>query len=77
LFYNSISVEELKSYDELEKREELKDIKKIKRKFQLFNLLGKFYNIIIDIRSSANRTAEFLILITRIVLFNNRTKWNN
>ncbi len=74
MFYNSISAEELKSYEELEKREELKNIEGVKRKFRLFNPLGKFYNIIVDIRSSGNRTAEFLALATRMVPLDNRTR---
>jgi hypothetical protein len=74
LFHNLILVKEFESYDELEKREELKNIEKVKRKFQILNFFSKFYNIIMDIRSSVNRTAEFLILATRIISFNNRTK---
>ena len=74
MFYNSISAEELKSYEELEKKEKLKDIKGIKRKFRFFGPLNKFYNIIIDIRSSGNRIVEFLALVTRMVLFDNRTR---
>jgi hypothetical protein len=79
LYYqsHSISAEELESYNELEKRGKLKNIEEIKRKFQLFDPFGKLHNIIMDIRSSANRIAEFLILITRMVSFDNRTKWNN
>jgi hypothetical protein len=74
LFYNSITVEELELYNELEKRGELKDIDKVKRKFQLLRPLSKLYNIIVDIRSSANRTAEFLALAIRMVLLNNHTR---
>src|SRR6266536_1038113 len=77
LFYNSISAEELESYEELEKRGELKDIKEVKRKFRLLNPLGKLHNIIINIRSSGNRTAEFLALATRIIPLNNRIRWNS
>jgi len=77
LFYNSISAEELESYEELEKRGELKDIKEIKRKFRLLGPLGKLYNIIINIRSSGNRTAEFLVLATRMVSLDNRMRWNS
>ncbi len=77
MFYNSISAEELESYEELEKRGELKDIEKVKRKFRLLNLFGKFYNIIMDIRSSGNRIVEFLALVTRMILLHNRTRWNN
>jgi hypothetical protein len=77
LFYNSISAEELKSYDELKKKEELKNIKKTKQKFRLLGLFDKFHNIIVDIRSSANCTAEFLALTTKIILLNNRIRWNS
>jgi hypothetical protein len=77
LLHNSILVEELKSYDELEKRKELKNIKEIKRKFQFFDLFSKLYNIIMDIRSFVNRTTEFLTLITRMVPLDNRTKLNS
>ncbi len=77
MFHNSISAEELESYEELEKRGELKDIEGVKRKFRLFGPLGKLYNIIVDIRSSGNRTAEFLALATRMVPFDNRTRWNS
>ena len=77
LFHNSISAEELESYDELEKRGELKDIERVKQKFRLLGPLGKLHNIIVDIRSSANRTAEFLVLAIRMVPLDNRTRWNS
>jgi len=77
LFYNSISAEELKSYEELEKREELKNIEEVKRKFRLLNPLDKLHNIIVDIRSSDNRIAEFLALVTRIIPLDNRMRWNS
>jgi hypothetical protein len=70
-------VEELESYDELEKRGELKDIDKVKWKFRLLGPLGKLHNIIVDIHSSANRTVEFLALATRMVPLDNRTRWNS
>jgi|tagenome__1003787_1003787.scaffolds.fasta_scaffold20916204_2 hypothetical protein len=77
LFHNSISPEELDSYDDLEKRGEFKDGEEIKQKFRLLGPLGKLHNIIVDIRSSANRTAEFLTLATRMVPLDNRTRWNS
>lgn len=77
LFHDSISAEELESYDELEKRGELKDTEGVKRKFRLLGPLGKLHNIIVDIRSSANRTSEFLALATRMVPLDNRTRWNS
>jgi hypothetical protein len=77
LFHNSITVEELKSYDELEQKEELKDIEKVKQRFQLLSVLSKLHNIIVDTYSSANRTQEFLALCLRIIPLNNCTKWNS
>src|SRR6266511_567863 len=77
LFYNSISAEELKSYEELKKRGELKNIEEIKRKFRLLDPLSKFYKIIMNIRSFGNRIVEFLALATRMVLLDNRTRWNS
>jgi len=77
LFHNSISAEELESYDELEESGELEDIEGAKQKFRLLGPLGKLHNIIVDIRSSTNRTAEFLALATRMVPLDNRTRWNS
>src|SRR6266536_585940 len=77
LFHNSISAEELESYEELEKRGELKNTEGVKRKFRLLNPLNKLHNIIINIRSSGNRTAEFLALATRMIPLDNRTRWNS
>jgi hypothetical protein len=76
LFHNSISPEELESYDELEERD-LRDIEEVKQKFRLLGPLGQLHNIIVDIRSSTNRTAEFLALATRMVPLDNRTRWNS
>lgn len=56
LFHNSITMEELKLYNEWEERGELEDIDKVKQKFQLLRPLGKLYNIVVDIHSSTNRT---------------------
>jgi len=77
LFHNSISTEELESYDELEERGELEDIEEVKQKFRLLGPLGQLHNIIVDIRSSANRTAEFVALAARMVPLDNRTRWNS
>jgi hypothetical protein len=77
LFHNSISAEELELYDELEEKGELQDTEGIKQKFRLLGPLGKLYNIIVDIRSSTNRTAEFVALAIRMVPLDNRTRWNS
>jgi hypothetical protein len=39
-------------------------------------LFEKIHNIVVYIRDSAGRTKEFKELIERMILFDNRTKWN-
>ena len=77
LFHNSISAEELESYDELEERGELDNIGKVKQKFRLLGPLGQLHNIIVDNRSSANHTKKFLALAARMVPLDKRTRWNS
>ena len=77
LFHNSITVEELELYNELEQKGELKDIEKVKQKFRLLSVLSKLHNIIVDTYSSANRTQEFLALCLRIIPLDNCTRWNS
>jgi hypothetical protein len=68
-------MEEMESYNELEESRELGD--ETKRKFQLLRPLSKLYNIIVNIRGSAIRTAEFLELAERMIPLNNSTRWNS
>jgi hypothetical protein len=75
LFHNIIGVEELKSYDESEESTEFGD--EAKRKFRLLGPLGKLHNIIVNIRGSPSRTAEFLQLADRMIPLDNRTRWNS
>jgi hypothetical protein len=82
LFHNSITVEELESYelesyDKLEQEGELKDMEKVKQRFWLLGILGKLHNIIVYTHSSANRTQEFLALCLRMVPLDNCTRWNS
>jgi hypothetical protein len=46
-------------------------------KFRFLNLFDQKYNIVIYIRESSNHTAEFMEFAEKIILINNRTKWNN
>jgi hypothetical protein len=48
-----------------------------KRKFRLLGPLGKLHNIIVHIRGSPSRTAEFLHLASRMIPFDNHTRWNS
>jgi hypothetical protein len=56
-----------------------KDINETQKRniFRIIKSFKKIYNIIVYIRSSAGRTKEFKELAERIILLNNRTKWNS
>jgi hypothetical protein len=64
-------------YDEQEGKGEVRDEEKKRATFRIIGLFGKLHNIIVYIRSSANRTKEFENLIGRMIPLNNRTKWNS
>ena len=70
-------MEQLKSYEEQEGREEVGDIAEKQATFRAIGPLGKLYNNIIYIRSSASRTKEFKDLADRIIPLNNHTRWNS
>lgn len=65
----------MKLYNELEESKELGD--ETKRKFQLLRPLGKLHNIIVNIRSSASCTVEFLDLAKRMIPLDNCTRQNS
>jgi hypothetical protein len=67
----------LKSYDEAETDKKLTNKKIKKAKFKLLKSLSKIYNIVIHIRNSDNRADYFRKLIKKMILINNRTKWNS
>jgi hypothetical protein len=77
LFHNLIEMEELELCDELEKEGELTEKEEVKQKFRLLGPFSKLHNIIVDIRSSAGHTEEFLALAGRMILLDNRTRWNS
>ncbi len=64
-------MKKMKTYDESEKSEKLEDKKK--QKFQLLESLDKLHNIIVNIHSSADHTAEFLKLASRMISLDNHT----
>jgi hypothetical protein len=72
-----IGVEELKSYDNQDETRELADKEAIKAKFRLLGPLVQAYNIIVYIRESPSHMAAFKALIKRLILLDNRTRWNN
>ena len=65
----------MKLYNKLKKSEDIDKI--IKQKFWLFESLDKFYNIIINIHSSADHTAKFLKLAERMISLDNYIRWNS
>ena len=75
LFADIIKVEELESYDKDEKGEGDEEARKAK--FRLIGPLGKMHNIVIYIRGSATRIAEFVELAGRRIPLDNRTRWNS
>jgi hypothetical protein len=77
LFTGVVQIEELKSYDKEEQQEEYTDKEAIRAKFRLLGPLGKGHNIVVYIRGSAGRTAQFVKLTGRLVPMDNRTRWNS
>jgi hypothetical protein len=56
LFHNALDIEELESYEEVERRGELGDNEK-RAKFRLMGPLGQLHNNIVHIRGSPGRMA--------------------
>ena len=56
-------MKKMKLYDELKTCEKLENA--TKQKFQLFEFLDKFHNIIVNTHSSADHIAEFQKLASR------------
>jgi hypothetical protein len=77
LFIGVVQIEELESYDKEEQQEEYTDKEAIRAKFRLLGPLSKGHNIVVHIRGSASRTAQFVKLIGRLVPIDNRTRWNS
>jgi hypothetical protein len=72
-----INIKELKSYDDKEQRGDTGDKEAKRIKFRLIGPLGQIHNIVIYIRGSTARIAKFLELVSRMILLNNRTRWNS
>ena len=72
-----IEMVEFESYDEQDRAGQLIDVKERKIKFRLIKPLGQSHNIVIYIRGSAGRIEEFRAFVERIILLDNRTRWNS
>jgi hypothetical protein len=77
LFTNIIQMEELASYDNNKEAETLIDREMIRAKFRLLGPLGKGHNIVAYIRGSPKRITIFKEYAGRIILIDNRMRWNS
>ena len=77
LFLGVVELEELELYNDQEQSEEPID-KEVRRiKFRLLRPLSKGHNIVVYIYRSSSRIVEFKELVGRIILMDNRTRWNS
>ena len=76
LFANIIGIEELESYDEMDRNGELGDKEAKRVKFRLLGPLGQAHNIVVHTRGSAGHTEAFRKLAKRMIPIDNRTRWN-
>jgi hypothetical protein len=60
LFLSVIRIKELESYDEEEQQEEYTDKEAMRVKFRLLRPLNKGHNIVVHIRESLNKIAQFI-----------------
>jgi hypothetical protein len=67
----------LESYDEIETDKEFIDKEIKKAKFRFLESLNKTHNIVIHIRNSDNRADYVKKLTEKIILMDNRTRWNS
>jgi hypothetical protein len=70
-------MDELESYDEAETDKKFTDKEIKKAKFRFLKFLSKTHNIVIHIRNSDDRANYFKKLAEKIILIDNRTKWNS
>jgi len=77
LFTNLININKLESCDEANTDEELINEEVKKAKFKLLRPLSKAYNIVVYIRSLGGYTDHFRKLARRIILIDNRIRWNS
>ena len=75
LFHNVVEMKKMKLYNESEICKKFENM--IKWKFWFFEFLDKLYNIIVNTCSSADCTAEFWKLASRMISLDNHTWWNS
>jgi hypothetical protein len=72
-----MAISELKSYDDQDKNRDATDEEARKARFRLLGPLGQGHNIVAHIRGSPARTKVFKELAERMILIDNRTRWNS
>jgi hypothetical protein len=77
LFTNVIDLNKLKSYDLKDKDGELTDKEAKRAWFRLLGPLGQGHNIVVYIRGSSAYIKHFRTLARRMILMDNRTRWNS
>jgi predicted nucleic acid-binding OB-fold protein len=70
-------MDKLKSYDEIKADREFINEKIKKTKFRFLKFFNKAHNIVIYIRNLNGRTDYFRKLAEKMILMNNRTRWNS
>ena len=77
MFIDLVDIDELESYDKVELDRELIDKEVKKAKFRLLGPLSKAHNIVVYICGSGSRADYFRELAGRMILMDNRTRWNS
>jgi hypothetical protein len=77
LFINVMVMSELESYDDQDKNGDVTDEEARRARFRLLGLLGQGHNIVAHIRGSPARTKVFKELAGRMILIDNRMRWNS
>ena len=77
MFTDLVDIDKLESYDKEEADRELIDKEVKKAKFRLLGPLIKAHNIVVYIRGLGGRVEYFRKLAGRIILIDNRTRWNS
>jgi hypothetical protein len=72
-----MNLEELASYDLENENREFIDEKIRRIRFKFLKSFNKKYNIVVYIGGSPARTDVFRKFIEKLILMDNRTRWNN
>ena len=77
MFLDLVDIDKLESYDKEEVDRELINKEAKKAKFRLLGPLSNVHNIVVYIRGSGGHAEHFRKLAGRIILIDNRTRWNS